>query len=54
MTDEGFEPIYEKLLPGEIYILSKKGDYIRYAVNENGYFVINEVHEDCSGRGEEL
>ena len=30
------EPIYEKLAPGEILLISKEGHYIIYAVNRNG------------------
>ena len=30
------EPIYEKLAPGEVLIISKEGNYLVYAVNNNG------------------
>ena len=30
------EPIYEKLAPNEILLISKEGNYIIYAVNRNG------------------
>nr|MDO8045766.1 hypothetical protein [Candidatus Baldrarchaeota archaeon] len=30
------EPIYEKLAPNEILLISKEGHYIIYAVNRNG------------------
>lgn len=37
------EPIYEKILPGEILIISKEEKCITYVINENGKPVIGKV-----------
>jgi len=37
------EPIYEKLAPGEILIISKEGNCITYAANEKGKVVMKKV-----------
>ena len=34
------EPIYEKLAPGEVLIISKEGNCVIYAVNEGGKVVL--------------
>jgi hypothetical protein len=40
---EKVELIYEKLAPGEILIISKKGNCITYAANEKGKVVFKEA-----------
>ncbi len=37
------EPIYEKLAPGEVLIISKKEGCVIYAVNEGGKIVLGKA-----------
>lgn len=37
------EPVYEKLAPGEALIISKEGNCITYAVNENGKVILKKT-----------
>ena len=37
------EPIYEKLAPGEVLIISKEGNCVTYATNEKGKVVIKKA-----------
>lgn len=37
------EPIYEKLAPGEVLIISKKENCVVYAANEKGKVVLRKV-----------
>jgi hypothetical protein len=37
------EPIYEKLMPGEVLIISKEGNCVTYAVNEGGKVVLRKA-----------
>jgi len=37
------EPVYEKLASGEVLIISKEGNCLTYATNENGEVVFKKV-----------
>lgn len=37
------EPIYEKLMPGEVLVISKEGNCITVAVNEKGKVELKKV-----------
>ncbi|MBW1937065.1 MAG: hypothetical protein JRI84_16255 [Deltaproteobacteria bacterium] len=37
------EPIYEKLAPGEVLIISREGDCLTYVANEGGKVVFKRV-----------
>jgi len=37
------EPIYEKLAPGEVLIISKEGNCVTYAANEGGKIVLKKA-----------
>ena len=37
------EPVYEKLAPGEALIISKEGNCLTYAANENGEVVLKKT-----------
>ena len=37
------EPVYEKLAPGEILIISKEGNCLTYAANEQGEVVLKKA-----------
>ena len=37
------EPVYERLAPGEILIISKEGNCITYAANEKGEAVLKKA-----------
>ena len=37
------EPIYEKLAPGEVLIISREGDCLTYVSNEGGKVVFKRV-----------
>ena len=47
MTEENefkrVEPIYEKLAPGEVLIISKEENCVTYATNENGEVVLKKA-----------
>lgn len=47
MTDEKevkkVEPIYEKLAPGEVLIISKEGNCVTYATNEKGKVILKKA-----------
>lgn len=45
------EPVYEKLAPGETLIISKKGNCVTYATNEDGKVVVKKV---CLTEGEKI
>ena len=38
------KPVYEKLAPFEVLIISRKGDCLIYAVNEGGKIVIRKAY----------
>jgi len=40
------EPIYEKLAPKEVLLISKADNYIVYAVNEDGKLAIKKAFLD--------
>lgn len=44
------EPIYEKLAPGEILLISKEGNCVIYAVNKDGKL---EIRKTCLPEEEE-
>jgi hypothetical protein len=37
------EPIYEKLAPGEVLIISKEGNCVTYATNEGGKLILRKA-----------
>jgi len=41
--EEEEEPVYEKILPGEILIISKGRNCVTYVINENGKPVMGKV-----------
>lgn len=38
------EPIYEKLAPNEVFIISKEENCVIYAVNKNGEIILKKAY----------